>query len=341
MSCTNPLKAFTIGFNRQTGKRKLKIASRNCTYLLRDGHSWIKCYDPVSDSLLDDENHIYSYDLIPCGSCLSCRLTKSRDWTVRCLLESQYHEQNWFVTVTYDDDHLPFNVDMLSGELTGKSTLCKVDFQKFIKRIRKNYSYDNHISYLCAGEYGDLSMRPHGHFLLFGLKLDDLEFYKNTSLGYPLYTSEFLNKCWPFGYVIVAPVTYESCAYVARYTMKKAGDNKDDIYDDFLIEKEFLLCSLKPAIGYQYYVDHASEIYKFDAIYLPDGKVVKPPRYFDRLYERDNPGDFERIKELRKHLAEISLDNTLAAVDYDYDTYLGIKDYMLKERTKTLLRKEM
>lgn len=341
MSCTNPLKAFTIGYNAQTNKRKLKIASRNCTYLLRDGHSWLKCYDPVPDSLSDDENHIYSYDLIPCGTCLSCRLTKSRDWTVRCLLESQYHEQSWFVTVTYDDDHLPFNVDCLSGELTGKSTLCKADFQKFIKRIRKNYRYDNHISYLCAGEYGDLSLRPHGHFLLFGLKLDDLEFYKNTSLGYPLYTSEFLNKCWPFGFVIVAPVTYESCAYVARYTMKKAGDNKEDFYDDYLIEKEFLLCSLKPAIGYSYYCDHAMEIYKYDAIYLPDGKVVKPPRYFDRLFEQEYPDLFSQIKENRKYVSESQLNNQLLLADYDFETLLNIKDNVLHGRTKSLLRQEV
>lgn len=341
MSCTNPLKAFTIGVNRENGKKKLKICGRDVQYLERDGHSWRKCYDTLPDSFCGSSDIISDYDLIPCGSCYSCRMTKARDWTVRCLLESQYHEESWFITLTYDDDHLPYNVDSVSGEFTGKSSLVKSDLQKFIKRLRKNYSFDNHISYLACGEYGDLSLRPHFHLLLFGLKLDDLKEYKKTPLGYSLYNSDFITKCWPYGYSVIAPVTYESAAYVSRYTVKKQGDFGKDIYDDYLIEKEFLLCSLKPAIGYQYYVDHRDEIYKYDAIYLPEGKVVKPPRYFDKLFERDYPEKMEFIKEHRKSLANLQIEAEMDACDYDFDQLLAVKDKYFHERTKTLKRMEV
>lgn len=362
MSCTNPLKAWTIGINEKTGKRELKVTDRHVNHLRRDGINWICCYDDFSPSDDDSSDFIFDYDLIPCGSCYSCRMNHARDWTVRCMLEAQYHESNYFVTLTYADNHLPFNIDCESGELTGKSTLVKSHVQKFIKRLRKNYKYSNRISYLLCGEYGALSGRCHYHLCIFGLKLDDLVEYKKTPLGYSLYNSEFLSRCWSvkpkgdiqpdfftdngeprsyIGYVVVAPLTYESAAYVARYTVKKQGDQDKDIYDEYMFEKEFLLTSKRPAIGYQYYQDHKDEIYKHDSIVLNDGKVVKPPKYFDKLYELDNPPDMERIKENRKNLAEISLESQLAQCDYDFDTLLGIKDLYLKERTKKLLRKEI
>lgn len=341
MSCTNPYKGWTIGVNIETGKKKLKITKRDVNYLRRVGDNWVSHTDPLPGYLSGSPVVRTDYDFIPCGTCYSCRLTKARDWTVRCVLESMYHEQSWFITLTYDDNHLPYNYDMLSGEFTGKSSLCKADAQKFVKRLRKNYSYDNHLKYLCCGEYGFVSQRPHMHFLVFGLKLDDLEEYKNTDLGYTLYNSEFVSRCWPYGFAVIAPVTYESCAYVSRYTVKKLGDDSKALYNDYCVEKEFLLCSLKPAIGYQYYVDHAEEIYRYDAIYLPEGKVVKPPKYFDVLYERDNPAAFEDLKLKRKALAEISLDNTLNIVDYGLEDLYRIKDNVLHERTKSLLRKEI
>lgn len=362
MSCTNPLKAWTIGYDEKTGKRKLKVTDRSVTYLMRDCHSWLKCYDPIEYETVNSKDYIFDFDYIPCGSCYSCRMSRAKDWTVRCMLEAQYHESNYFVTLTYADNHLPFNVDCDTGELSGKSTLVKSHVQKFIKRLRKNYKYSDHISYLLCGEYGSLSGRCHYHLCIFGLKLDDLVEYKKSSLGYSLFNSEFLSRCWSvkpqgdiqpdfytdngeprcyLGYVVVAPLTYESCAYVARYTVKKQGDTDKDIYDDFMFEKEFLLTSKRPAIGYQYYIDHRDEIYKYDSIILSDGKVVKPPKYFDKLYEIDNPEDMLRIKENRKNLAEISLESQLAQCDYDFDTLLGIKDLYLKKRTSTLLRKEI
>lgn len=364
MSCTNPYKAFTIGHNVETGKRKFKITKRDVDYIKRSRTSgnpfaYISCFgDPPEN----DPDVITEFDYVPCGKCLSCRLSKSADWAVRCMLEAESHPSSYFVTLTYNDDTLPFNIDIDTGELSGKSTVVKSDCQKFIKRLRKNYSYNNRIRYLCSSEYGGISFRSHYHFILFGLILDDLKFYKKSSLGYNLYTSEFLNKCWshrsrstdvidfygddgkPYsynGYVIVADVSFESCAYVSRYTMKKQGDSDPDIYDDFLMEKEFLTCSLKPGIGYDYYMSHKSDIYKYDSIILKDGKVVKPPKYFDRLLERDDPTLFEEVKARRKKLAQLNQDNALALSDYDIEQFFTVKDFYLKERTKSLKRKEL
>ena len=42
-----------------------------------------------------------------CGQCKGCRVNKRRQWTHRILLESMCHESSAFVTLTYDNDHLP------------------------------------------------------------------------------------------------------------------------------------------------------------------------------------------------------------------------------------------
>lgn len=44
---------------------------------------------------------------IPCGRCIGCRLERSRQWALRCVHENQLHEESAFVTLTYDDAHLP------------------------------------------------------------------------------------------------------------------------------------------------------------------------------------------------------------------------------------------
>ncbi len=73
------------------------------------------------------------------------------------------------MTLTYDDEHLPINdyVDS-DGVIHGKPTLRKRDVQLFLKRLRKNYKYDNHIKYFCCGEYGGKTFRPHYHLIIFG-----------------------------------------------------------------------------------------------------------------------------------------------------------------------------
>ena len=44
---------------------------------------------------------------IACGQCQECRLQKARDWAMRCNHEAAMHQDNCFVTLTYDDVNLP------------------------------------------------------------------------------------------------------------------------------------------------------------------------------------------------------------------------------------------
>lgn len=236
---------------------------------------------------------------IPCGKCIGCRLAYSKEWANRCMLELQYHDSAFFVTFTYDDAHVPqtYSSDPETGEaLLPLMTLSKRDCQLMMKRLRKRFSNDR-IRFYLAGEYGSTSFRPHYHAILFGLHLNDLVPIGKNFRGDILYNSSSLSACWcdhfgeSMGHVVVAEVTYESCAYVARYTAKKYGVNDGEAYDLLGLVRPFTLMSRKPGIGRQYFDDHPECMdYDFINVATGDGgKKFRPPRYYEKLYDDIDP----------------------------------------------------
>ena len=193
MSCKHPLKAFRIG-TRDNGKAELLIRPYRVDHLeLRHGN-WIDCYiDFVSAAA---EKVSKDWQEIPCGKCIGCRLEYSKQWANRCLLENQYHESSYFITLTYDEEHVPrtYYPDPETGEAFPALTLRKRDFQLFMKRLRKQTGQE--LRYFAAGEYGSKTMRPHYHAIIFGLKLDDLIVVNTSKLGYNYYTSEVVLRAW-------------------------------------------------------------------------------------------------------------------------------------------------
>jgi len=146
---------------------------------------------------------------VPCGKCLGCRLSRSREWALRCVHEASLHEQNCFVTLTYSPENLPSDAG-----------LHHPHFQKFMKRLRKKYS-GRDIRYYMCGEYGERTNRPHYHALLFGLDFPDWEYVSTSDSGHEVFTSKTLEKIWGLGFVTIGTVTFESAAYCAPYIMKK------------------------------------------------------------------------------------------------------------------------
>ena len=255
MACLMPLRAVRVGDKVLVKKRVDLFEDLNGTIDLSTGE-YCEPFD------------------VPCGKCLNCRLDYARTWANRCMLESMYWESNWFITFTYDDEHLPVGKMDLA-------TLKAKDTQDFMKRLRKYYSDRGHenVRFYLAGEYGDTTFRPHYHMLGFNLPINDLFLYSRSLLGDCYYVSASLSKIWGKGFVVVAELTEQSASYTARYCMKKA--NKSIDYDAVGIEKEFVRMSRRPGIGYYYFIDHLDEVYDDGKIYLPNGKTCAPFRYFD------------------------------------------------------------
>lgn len=266
---------------------------------------------------------------LPCGGCLGCRMMKSRDWAIRCAHEAEMHQENAFLTLTFNEDQLQFRDNPLS--------ICKRDLQLFMKRLRKKYS-DKKIRFYACGEYGEKLLRPHYHVLLFGHDFTD-KYHFQTRRGNKYYRSAELEEIWPYGFSTIGEVTYESAAYVARYIHKKIGGDMaeghyeyvDEVTGEILKrEPEFALMSLKPGIGKTWLDKYSSDVYPHDFVVI-DGKRQKPPKFYDRHYEKDNPFDFEWLKDQRlikssEHVEDMTTER------------LRVREKVLKQRTKVLRR---
>jgi hypothetical protein len=157
---------------------------------------------------------------ISCGQCIGCRLTRSRHWATRIVHEAQCHDENVFITLTYNPENLPPDCG-----------LRKKDFQDFMKRLRKAFP-NNKIRYYHCGEYGDNTNRPHYHAILHGINFSDWCYLFDSPSGQPIYTSTTLEKIWSKGFVTIGEVTFESAAYVARYVVKKITGKGQDKIDE-------------------------------------------------------------------------------------------------------------
>lgn len=232
---------------------------------------------------------------LPCGICVGCRIDRSKQWALRCVLEAKQYSDNCFLTLTYDDEHLPLNGSLDFDHLT-----------KFFKRFRKKIGKDK-IRYYAVGEYGAKLQRPHFHAIIFGFDFPD-KWLWSSSRGQCLYRSTVLESLWRYGYSSVGAVSFESCAYVARYVQKKLyGGTKEDVlahYQGRLPEAARM--SRRPGIASQFFHDFTGDIYPKDFITF-NGKKFKPGRYFDYLYKKEHPDEFlqVRVKRLERALEKV------------------------------------
>jgi hypothetical protein len=303
MGCFNPLTGYRSKFINENGKYPIVFKEK-----YSDGSG------PIT---------------LPCGNCTGCRLEYSRQWALRCYHESLMHEENTYITLTYNEENLPED-----------HSIHKEELQKFFKRLRKKltliygrtkndngkgYTPNKKISYFACGEYGENKGRPHYHAIIFGYDFPDKALWKLEN-GIAYFRSELLEELWPFGYSLIGNVTFESAAYVARYVMKKRkGD--DDTVDKHgktnkeyymlcdpetgevhQLEREFCLMSRRPGIGKRWFDKFTGDIEK-DFVTLA-GKKYKLPKYYDALSEKVDPLGLMERKEKRKEKVNY-MDNTM------------------------------
>lgn len=219
---------------------------------------------------------------VACGQCVGCRVDRTEDWTTRIMHEVACHDLNQFVTLTYDDEHLPSN-----------GSLVKKDFPKFMKRLRRFREREHvirypdpdkrpvlaKVRYFAVGEYGDQLGRPHYHAVLFGIDFADKHPHSKNEHGDQLYTSEVLDALWGKGHCFYGKVTVQSARYVAKYCIKKVnGQLASEHYGSRT--PEFAVMSLKPGIGQEWFNRFSGDVYPSDFVVLA-GKKRAPPRFYD------------------------------------------------------------
>ena len=229
---------------------------------------------------------------VSCKQCTGCRQEYARQWAMRIKHEASLWLNNIFITLTYNDQNLP-----------EYNQLVKKDFQDFMKRLRKHKKANtkNPIRFFHCGEYGEKFGRPHYHAILFNTNFNDrkpIPGQKNLT------TSDTLKKLWGKGHVSIGDVTFQSASYVAGYVQKKInGKQKEDHYrridkttgETWVLPQEYATMSRRPGIAGLWFAKHKKDVYPSDNIHI-NGKEMRPPKYYDNLFQEQNPFQMEQIK---------------------------------------------
>jgi len=213
---------------------------------------------------------------IPCGKCDGCTISRSQAWAIRIFHESQMHERNCFLTLTYKDAPEKIN---------------RADPQKFIKRLRRS---NQKIRYFLTGEYGEQTRRPHYHAIVFGEDYLGGAYDIDTNL----YGNVFIDERWGHGSVSIGALTVASAMYVAGYCNKKIGDSDT-----------FAIMSRNPPIGTTWVRQHADNLRRNEQVVINGQSMPIPKTYLNWL---EGVEDYGHIKLNRAEKAKKPLDDRQA-----------------------------
>lgn len=250
----------------------------------------MNCFNPVKIILSDEERarrlalpenypllyRMATFVYVPCGKCEACLSKRKSDWFVRLKKEFEHSESSYFVTLTYDDANLNYDLKRVDGFLLPLPSVSKKDCQLFLKRFRKSIQPFK-IRYFLISEYGPRTLRPHYHMLLFGFpKILERNLY------------DYLFNAWGNGFISYSPVTDARIGYCVSYCLDSSA-----LPPGF--EKNFMLCSRKPGLGSVLLddgtiCDYIVNSEKHSVPVYSDGKTKEfpVPRYYkDKLFDRD------------------------------------------------------
>lgn len=300
MVCYHPIEAYWTGELTDKGKRVLTFNPS-------------KAYKDIPPIKL------------PCGQCIGCRLSRSLDTATRAMHEASCYSKNCFITMTVAPEYM--------DKVFPGSSLDHRPWQLFMKQLRKSYSGVDFISKpgfwpegkkwnsrpiraLMCGEYGSLLDRPHYHACLFNFDFPDKYFW-TIRHGFSLYRSPILEELWPYGFLTIGDVTFESAAYLARYVTKKiTGCAAEEHYfnpetGEFR-KPEYVVFPYGFGLGKLWYEKYHSDCYPSDFLISGRNNMrVRIPHYYDKIYDLTNPEEMAKIKlARRKRAVEHSSDNT-------------------------------
>lgn len=217
---------------------------------------------------------------LPCGTCLGCRSRRATIWARRCEHEAKSFRENSFVTLTYDEEHVPSDGNLVPRHL-----------QLFLKRLRKRFP--QRIRFFACGEYGGSTGRPHYHALLFNCGFSDA-----VRVGADLFESPTLAALWQYGTHKIGEVTGASANYVARYSLKPVDFRRADA-DGVERVAPFLRMSRRPGIGASWLASYRSDLRH--GFLVSDGVKGPIPRAYVRWLEREDPALFGEIEDKLAH----------------------------------------
>lgn len=250
------------------------------------------CFHPRNIRLPDGRLQV-----VRCGKCLSCLEHRQAGWIARLTDEfNSYPDGVYFVTLTYDDEHVPMRK---VGPDEYLPAISSSDVKKFHADLRKRFQQgfyldrtllnagwsseparislpECHFKYYVTSEYGpNGTRRPHYHgFYSNMLEDEDLVF-------------DLFQSIWGKGFVTVEKGRSEACAaYVSKYLVN------DSLvpYDERLPKPR---AWISKGLGKYYLDDPVTVAWHREAplehqFVLQNGRKGILPRYWrDKIYDDD------------------------------------------------------
>lgn len=256
---------------------------------------------------------------VPCNKCIACRLARSREWYIRLFHESTYYNSGVFLTLTYDNENLPSNLQ-----------LSKTDAQNFIKRLRYHHK-NTDFKYFLSAEYGDKVGRPHYHIIILGLSIADQKYanFYNKGQSVKILTDGKIHQSWKKGNVEIATIDEHRIKYVTKYVLKKLygkaaqEDNR---------QQPFALSSTK--IGYRFALDNWEQL-RNNLHVMCFGRKHALPRYYVKVIQNERRVGLEGALRLRG-LINRTTEESEGINKYNYHEYFKRENQKLIQRNKTL-----
>lgn len=279
MSCSNPLRLY---------ETDLKPSSR------------INHAD-FTKSALNRSMNSFDFFLVPCRSCLNCRIDRQNEIVDKAEYEYIKYKCGAFVTFTYDDVHNLKNafIDSKTGKFT--YSINKKDGKDFLNRLNKlvhaeadklkkqgfpivlcNPDY----KYIITHEYGDKFSRNHIHCLFFGLDF--------------AYCERLFWRAWQNqGSIQVGSIKNGGIEYCTKYiTQQVFGMEKFFKYAYHHMEAPCSSHSL--GFGEGLYLSQLDYIKKNDGYYLWHNKKRPLPSYYKNKYKIISDLDSDKIAKKYK-----------------------------------------
>jgi len=279
---------------------------------------------------------IYSFPA-DCGKCLKCLIKRKAQWSFRITEEQRVSFSSYFVTLTYDEKHVPHG--------NGTLTISKADHFDFIKKLKeyespKALSLREQVSleeferkkrgikefgklkYYGVYEYGDQFLRPHGHYILFNVR--DIN---NIALS------------WGKGKIdIDHDVNVNNIDYVLKYMVK---DHSNIDYENRQKECSFMSKAIGLPAADEAFICHISKTDKNQVI-NSRGRKIPIPRYYRKKFlsdeERLRKNQYIAEQIEKKKLSEERAADKRGINLYKYDAQRrDVRQHMLKSRPKRMV----
>lgn len=208
---------------------------------------------------------------------------RATQWAHRCQHEASQYDHNIFLTLTYDDKHLPAEGHLVPKHLTD-----------FWKRLRK--ATPEKLRYFACGEYGEHTGRPHYHALIFNYRPPDSSKYSED-----LYESAHLDSIWDRGRTKHGNATPAAANYIAQYNLKKQGQGN---YDQDGVYRPAPFLRMSQGIGREWLLKYKDDL--THGYLVENARRSGIPRYYKEKIKTQHP---ELHARMLMHLQNYTMDN--------------------------------